>query len=301
MTSTSLLVLLGGGLGTGLVLLVAGSLRHRLRLEEIVAAFEPDATNALAQESTTSGRSRLASLGESLSRAATRLGHPVARPEDLAILGRDREEQLSFMALGGLGGAGAGAAISLVLAGLSKSHGSIFLVLLPLAGGLVGILLPARRLSQRAQAERERFLRGFGCWLELVALAQAGGMGIEGALRASYSVSSDRSFRRLGEAFEQARFGAMTPWEALRRLGEELSLPAVLELAATLALAGMEGARVRTSLLAKSESLRQRAISDAEAKANSTTERLFLPSIVLMLAFLVFLMYPAGVRLAGLL
>jgi hypothetical protein len=41
-------------------------------------------------------------------------------------------------------------------------------------------------------------------------------------------------------------------------------------------------------------------MSRAESRANSTTERLFLPSIVLMLGFLVFLMYPAGVSLAHL-
>ena len=38
-------------------------------------------------------------------------------------------------------------------------------------------------------------------------------------------------------------------------------------------------------------------MAEAKARANSTTERLFLPSIVLMLGFMVFLMYPAGVSL----
>jgi len=40
-------------------------------------------------------------------------------------------------------------------------------------------------------------------------------------------------------------------------------------------------------------------MSDAESRANATTERLFLPSIILMLGFMVFLMYPAGVSLAN--
>jgi hypothetical protein len=39
-------------------------------------------------------------------------------------------------------------------------------------------------------------------------------------------------------------------------------------------------------------------MAEAQAQANATTERLFLPSIILMLAFMIFLMYPAGVRLA---
>jgi hypothetical protein len=39
-------------------------------------------------------------------------------------------------------------------------------------------------------------------------------------------------------------------------------------------------------------------MSAAAARANSTTERLFLPSIVLMIGFLIFVMFPAGVSLA---
>ena len=85
------------------------------------------------------------------------------------------------------------------------------------------------------------------------------------------------------------------------RLGAAIGVDELDELAASLALAGTEGARIRSSLTAKSASLRRRRMSEAESRANSTTERLFLPSIILMVAFMVFLMYPAGVSLANVL
>lgn len=41
-------------------------------------------------------------------------------------------------------------------------------------------------------------------------------------------------------------------------------------------------------------------MSDAQGRANATTERLFLPAIVLMVGFIVFLVYPAAVTLSRL-
>jgi hypothetical protein len=73
-----------------------------------------------------------------------------------------------------------------------------------------------------------------------------------------------------------------------------------MDLAASVRLAGTEGARIRSSLSAKSASLRRRQTADAQSRANATTERLFLPSIVLMFGFVVFLIYPAGATLSHL-
>jgi hypothetical protein len=46
--------------------------------------------------------------------------------------------------------------------------------------------------------------------------------------------------------------------------------------------------------------LRRRQVADAQGRANATTERLFLPAIVLMVGFVVFLVYPAAVTLSRL-
>lgn len=76
-------------------------------------------------------------------------------------------------------------------------------------------------------------------------------------------------------------------------------MPELEELANSLTLAGAEGARVRQSLMAKAESLRQRRMTEAEAEANESSERMVLPLVLLGLGFLLFLGYPAVSRVLG--
>ena len=65
------------------------------------------------------------------------------------------------------------------------------------------------------------------------------------------------------------------------------------ELAASVSLAGTEGARVRASLAAKAAALRTRELTDAEGDAQAATERMSLPVVMLFIGFLVFIGYPA--------
>jgi tight adherence protein C len=65
------------------------------------------------------------------------------------------------------------------------------------------------------------------------------------------------------------------------------------ELAASVALAGTEGAKVRASLAAKATSLRTHELAEAETADQAATERMSLPVVLLFAGFLVFLGYPA--------
>ncbi|HEV2361037.1 MAG TPA: type II secretion system F family protein [Acidimicrobiales bacterium] len=158
--------------------------------------------------------------------------------------------------------------------------------------------VPVASLRSEARSERRRFRRAFGCWLDLVALAQAAGMGVESALSTASDMGLGPAFSMIHRAVDVARSAGSTPWEGLARLGREIGMPELEELAASLALAGTEGARVRSSLVAKAESLRTRDLAESEAEANAVTERLFLPAVVMMLGFLLFICYPAVVTVA---
>jgi tight adherence protein C len=65
------------------------------------------------------------------------------------------------------------------------------------------------------------------------------------------------------------------------------------ELAASISLAGTEGARVRDSLAMKASTLREHAMAEAEAEAESTTEKMAVPVVLLFLGFMILIGYPA--------
>ena len=109
------------------------------------------------------------------------------------------------------------------------------------------------------------------------------------------------AFGQLRRALEEARLTRTPPWGPLGRLGQALGVDELSELAASVALAGAEGARVRASLAAKATSIRSHALADAQADAEAMSERMSLPVVVLFAGFLLFVGYPALAHvLAGL-
>jgi Flp pilus assembly protein TadB len=220
--------------------------------------------------------------------------------QDLNVLGRSEESLAVATTLATVTAASGGVVVCAALGRLSVQVPISIWPLVCLATGLAGAVVPSLLVERSARSARRDLVHSLACWLELVALAQAGGMGIESALDAASSLAGDPSFLRIRRALDRARHAGRSPWDGLGRLGSELGVNELEELAASVRLAGTEGARIRSSLSAKSASLRRRQMADAQGRANSTTERLFLPAIVLMIGFVVFLVYPAAVTLSRL-
>ncbi|MGO8876858.1 MAG: type II secretion system F family protein [Acidimicrobiales bacterium] len=297
---TTALVLLGLCAGFGLVLAAAGLAVRQPSLAEEMARFDRPALETTSRRPL-AGRGPMRTFTRVERSVEQRLVPPEKRSErarDLAVTDRTLERHLVVMAVTTL----LGTLAPLVVAGVLAAAGwRLPLAVVPVAaalGAVAGVVATAVELRRSAARARHRFLGGLSCWLELVALGQAGGMGVESALDAATRISPDPTFSRIGQALQRSRHAGLTPWDELGRLGTELGIQPLDELAASLGLAGAEGARIRASLQAKSASLRRRQMSQAQSQANSVTERLFLPSIVLMLGFLVFVMFPAGVSLA---
>jgi tight adherence protein C len=85
----------------------------------------------------------------------------------------------------------------------------------------------------------------------------------------------------------------IAPWGPLGRLGEAFGIEELCELAATVALAGTEGSKVRATLAAKAKSIRTHALAEAQANAEAMSERMSLPVVALFGGFLLFIGYPA--------
>jgi tight adherence protein C len=166
-----------------------------------------------------------------------------------------------------------------------------------IACGACGAALPFLALERAVQEARRTARLVVGLYLDMVGLCLAGGMGIEGALLAAASIGDADVSRRIERSLVRARDSGASPWAALAQLGSELSIDELDELAAAVSLAGTEGARIRATLAAKASSIRRHQLAEAEAKANALTERLFLPGVFLLVGFLVFIGYPALVRI----
>ncbi|HEY3810563.1 MAG TPA: type II secretion system F family protein [Acidimicrobiales bacterium] len=286
----------GAGFGAGVWLIVRGLFPPRPSLAQALAQLRrlPEPAPVL----TTDGEGGIAArLGRPAADALTRAGAswllPAAVRRDLAVLGRSPERHLAEQ-------------VTLALVGLLFAP--VITVLLLLGGAHLPLVVPlwasllfavagflAPDLGIRADANRRRrdFRHALSSFLDLVVVALAGGGGVETALADAASVGSGWAFGLLRRALDHARLARLTPWAALGRLGQELGVAELSELAASVALAGTEGAKVRASLAAKAASLRTHELADAETADQAATERMSLPVVLLFAGFLLFLGYPA--------
>lgn len=170
---------------------------------------------------------------------------------------------------------------------------------LALAGGAAGWFLPDLRLKEQVEQRRKAFQYALSAYLDLVNVILAGGGGIETALVAAADAGDGWAFARLRHALHRAQRINQPLWTAFDDLGAELGVPELRDLASSIGLAGAQGARIRASLAVKADTLRSHQISETEAAAEATTERMNLPTAVLLLGFLIFIVFPAVSAITG--
>ena len=161
---------------------------------------------------------------------------------------------------------------------------------------LIFFLLPDLQLRQEAAARRRDFRHAVSAFLDLVAMNLAGGRGVPEALTTAANVGDGWAMRRIRDALSNARITGITPWQALGRLGEEVSVDELRDLSAALALVADDGAKVRQSLSARAASMRSRELSDVEGRAGERSQSMLVAQLLLCAGFLIFLAYPAVMR-----
>jgi Flp pilus assembly protein TadB len=284
---------LGAVVGAGCWLLLRGAFPARVTLADAVAAVHAPAVHivtAAGQDETgwasQVGRPAAAMLG--------RLGLPgPAVRRDLAALGKSVNAHLAEQATAAtLGLIRPGAMWAMVtLAGIDIGVVIPLWVSLALAG--LGFFTPILSVRAEAGKRRAEFRHALSAYLDLVVISLAGGAGVEQAMTDAADLGQGPAFADLRHTLASARASRTAPWQALSALGERLDIDELAQLAASIGLAGAEGARVRASLTARAQAMRARQLSDAEAQAASATERMALPIVLFFLGFLVFLGYPA--------
>ena len=288
-------LLLGAGLGLGVFLAGRALLVRRVPLAVALGALDrPRAawSQPAAEPETRTGARTVAVLrrvGVDLDRLAS----------DLRVTGRTQERH----AVEKLAAAGAGAATPLVMAFVaSAGRVSVPLGLVTaaaLAFGGAGFFLPDVLLRDAARARRAAFSTALSAYLDLVNVLLAGSAGTETALVAAAGAGDGWVFAKLRAALVRAEATRRSPWDVFAELGVELRVSDLHELAASVRLAGEQGARIRSSLAAKAASLRGQQLARVEASAQAVSERMAVPNVLMFLGFLAFAGYPAIVSIIG--
>jgi tight adherence protein C len=233
-------------------------------------------------------------VGASLAKTMRNLGLNLESLEaDLRLVGRSLEQHMAQKVLLALFGLALPSCLGVFWAVTGVGISLRF----PLLGAVVFAVFcffaPDLSLRSEAGDRRKEFKRSLGSFLDLVVISLAGGAGVESALRDAASVGRGWAYAQLHNALEVTSLTGETPWAALARLGREVGVPELEQLSSSVSLAGTEGARVRESLAVKASSLRDHALAEAESEAESTTEKMALPVVLLFLGFLVLVGYPA--------
>lgn len=210
-----------------------------------------------------------------------------AHASDLAIVGWTPTDLVARQLLGVV----LGVAVSSTLMSIA-GHG-VMVAAAMFIGGFVGFLLPVTLLRTSARARRRSFVHAFSAYLDLVNVLLAGGAGMETALIAAAEAGDGWAFGTLRTCLTRARLSRRSPWGELRTLGTRWSISEVVEVAGSMNLSGEHGARIRSSLAARADSMRSRQVAEVEALAQSATERMGVPVMMLFVGFMVLLGYPA--------
>ena len=294
--------LAGAGAGLGLLLLAVALFPPRPTLAASLARLDaaartPRRTASPDKPATALQRLLVRHAGRPLAAAFLERGWlPAGMRSDLAVLGREPAPFFATKAALAVVGI---AAVPL-LVGLLALLGVGVPLVLPawlsiLFGGLL-FTVPDMVVRRRAHDRRADFRAAVGSYLDLVAMKMASGAGLSEALRDAAAIGGDGPFARIRGALEDARTDGLTPAAALGQLGDELSLPDLRELSAGLSLVAASGAQAEESLRAKAASLRERELSAAAGDANARSQSMLVAQVVLALGFLVFIGYPALVK-----
>ena len=293
----------GAGTGAGVLFVARGLVPPRPTLAEALARLRHGPEPVPSQGGETAGFAAL--LGRPIAAMLGRAGpEALVRPgtrRDLAVAGRGPERHLAEKVTLGL----VGLVLPPACAALAALGGARVPLVLPAWAApvcaLAGFMVPDIGVRSEARARRADFRHALGSFLDLVVIALAAGGGIETALFSAAGTGRGWAFVELRAALEEARLTRESPWAALERLGSAIGVDELGELAASVGLAGTEGAKVRASLSAKAASLRAHQLAEAEAAAQAATEKMSLPVVALFAGFLCFIGFPAVVRvLAGL-
>ncbi|MGB7963131.1 MAG: hypothetical protein WCF12_09280 [Propionicimonas sp.] len=190
-----------------------------------------------------------------------------------------------------------GALVGLILPGLvggwfswlTGSFGMIPLAM-SLIGALVGFIAPDIMLRQQDKAVTEDATEALLTFFDLVTLERLANQSGSQALRSAAATSDVTVFVAIRGALERARLEQRAPYAELQRLGHDLELPALVDIADVMKL-DESGAALSSALRARVKELRDAHLTAMKIAAAEVSERMgvlmVIPSLLFGLLFLV--------------
>ncbi len=291
-----LLVMCSGGLGVAVTCIARGLWPPRPTLADSLAAYRvsrglpritaPPAVNA--STSTLGGQERvLVHVAALLSRRMPSLTRQLVREgssADLAVAGLTPERLVAEKVL---------TAVVAALTAAAFSTGLVVVADVPLVApfwvsivsGTVGFFAPDRALRRRVRERREEMQAVVAVFLYVVDLSLSAGNGIQTALQHAVERGEGWAWRQLRAALDVTRRTRETEWQAIGRLGTELDVAELQELAARTRLAQNDGARIHESLKSFAATLHSRRLNRLEKRFHRNTMKMALASCAIAAGF----------------
>lgn len=212
---------------------------------------------------------------------------------DLKVLNRSADDLLASQVSTG--------ATALLLAPLTAAWFAMIGVPLPpaffLGATLVAVAVmfwvPVLLLGAQAEVARAEQRDALSLYLNLVGSVLIAGGGVEQSLADAATIGDSPTFVNLRTALAKSRLARVPIPTVLAELAERTDSTDLRETAASLHLAGTEGARIKEALAAKASVMRARRLAEAQARAEAATERTGVPIMLMFFAFLVTISFPA--------
>lgn len=300
MSNTMIVMLLGAGVGSGVLLIIrAIQPRPTPLLVTLRAVREPGRGMGTGVPRAEADGWLSSPLHRRVARLATRLmasvgfGESEALKEQLRVLDKPIERH----AYEKLFGATVGFLLPILMLGTMAAGGVSVSPLvglgLSIAFGAAGFVYPDLPLGEQVKKRQQAFRHALSSWLDLVTIILAGGGGIETALAGAADAGDGWAFEEIRTALRRADLTGRTPWDLLDELGATIGVDELRELAASVALAGGQGAKIRQSLAAKADALRAQQGAEIETNAEERTEKMIVPVTVMIVGLTLFIGFGA--------
>jgi hypothetical protein len=133
--------------------------------------------------------------------------------------------------------------------------------------------------------------------VQLVAVGLTTDQSVDEAVRFALSIDRGQDFELFRHEIAAAPLRGLTVWEALDRLGHDLDLRELRDLATAVERQGLEGVSITATVTAMATALRERALDRLERDADRANAALAGPTLCFVVTTLVFLAYPLAVRI----